>query len=69
MTTRARSLSCTPARPSLLRRILDALVVARQRKRLGTLDPHLLQDIGITPEDARTESTRPLWDVPRHWRQ
>jgi uncharacterized protein YjiS (DUF1127 family) len=34
----------------------------RQRRALSALDDRLLRDIGVTPEEARRESTRPFWD-------
>lgn len=34
---------------------------ARQRRALGRLDDRLLRDIGLTPEQARSESMRPFW--------
>ncbi len=33
----------------------------RTRKSLSHLDPHLLQDIGLSSHDARTEAERPFW--------
>jgi len=44
------------------------LGLARQRRDLSQLDAHMLRDIGVTPDEARAEARRPLWDVPRHWR-
>lgn len=41
----------------------------RQRRALLRLDPALLRDIGVDSEAARAEASRPIWDVPRHWRQ
>ena len=59
-------------RPSLLSRTLRFLARAsdarRHRQALIRLDPHLLRDIGLTREEALAEATRPLWDVPAHWR-
>ena len=50
---------------SVVRRIAGALRVWTQRRRtrktLSELDPHLLNDIGITPADARNEANRPFW--------
>lgn len=59
-----------PARgnPSLFRRLRDLLALRTQRQALGRLDDHLLRDIGLTPEAARAESDRPVWDAPAHWR-
>jgi uncharacterized protein YjiS (DUF1127 family) len=47
-------------------RVLIAL--RRQRSSLARLDDHLLRDIGLTPETAKAEADRPLWDVPARWR-
>ena len=33
----------------------------RTRRSLGALDPHLLQDIGLTKGEARLEAERPFW--------
>ncbi|ARE38826.1 hypothetical protein RGUI_0685 [Rhodovulum sp. P5] len=51
----------------LVRRIALGLRAAEQRRRLATLDPALLRDIGLTPEDALAEARRPVWDVPSSW--
>lgn len=34
---------------------------ARQRRALGALEPHLLRDIGVTPQAAANEAARPFW--------
>ena len=39
----------------------------RQRHALEQLDDHMLQDIGVSREEADTEIRRPIWDVPGHW--
>ncbi|WP_081625850.1 DUF1127 domain-containing protein [Yoonia vestfoldensis] len=57
------------ARLSIVARIRHAWGLARQRRTLRRLDAHMLRDIGITPEAAQQEAARPIWDVPRHWRQ
>ena len=36
---------------------------ARERRALARLDDRMLQDIGITREQARREVLRPFWDV------
>lgn len=46
-----------------------AFAARKQRHDLRRLDPHLLDDIGISARDAEAEATRPLWDVPRHWQR
>ncbi len=51
------------------RRIVALLVVevarmyqrARQRRALARLDPRLLRDIGISPEQAQQEIDKPFW--------
>ena len=40
----------------------------RQRKALSELDDHMLNDIGVTRDEARTEAQRPVWDAPENWR-
>lgn len=51
----------------LARRILRALHLRQTRLHLARLEPHLLCDIGLTPDQARLEATRPLWDAPEAW--
>ena len=34
---------------------------ARQRRDLAELDAHLLEDIGVTPGEARREAAKPFW--------
>lgn len=58
-----------PARPfGILSRVRTAMTLYRQRARLAALDDHLLRDVGLTRDEALAEATRPLWDVPSHWR-
>lgn len=33
----------------------------RTRRDLSDLEPHLLKDIGLTPDQARQEAQRPFW--------
>ncbi|GGB03646.1 DUF1127 domain-containing protein [Allosediminivita pacifica] len=40
----------------------------RQRTALSQLDPHLLEDIGVTEAEARREAARAPWDAPDHWK-
>ncbi len=53
--------------PSLLTRIGFGLSVYRQRQRLRRLSDDLLDDIGISRDEAETEAKRRLWDAPNHW--
>ena len=58
----------THQRPTL--KLLDVLTsLYRQRVSLGKLEPHMLDDIGITCDMARREAERPVWDVPQSWRR
>jgi uncharacterized protein YjiS (DUF1127 family) len=41
----------------------QALTRRRDRMLLARLDDHLLRDIGLTPEDARTEAVKPFWQA------
>jgi len=43
--------------------------VWRQRQHLRDLDESLLDDIGLTRNEAESEANRPIWDVPAHWLQ
>lgn len=38
--------------------------VASERRKLADLDPTMLRDMGLTPDDVARESSRPFWDVP-----
>lgn len=53
------------AHPGLLARlsvfITDALARRRDRRMLSRLDDHLLRDIGLSPDEARTETAKPFW--------
>lgn len=48
--------------------ILRAWALWRQRDALGRLDARMLDDLGLSAAEARTESDRPVWDAPHHWR-
>ena len=41
--------------------------VWRQRRALSELAPERLADLGLTREQVRIESARPMWDVPAGW--
>lgn len=40
----------------------------RERVALSHLDQHMLNDLGLTRDQAQREVDRPIWDVPSHWR-
>lgn len=49
--------------------IAKRLSVWRTRRALARLDAHLLEDIGISPAQARHEADLTVWDVPETWTQ
>ena len=49
---------------ALLRRLAVWRALARERRALATLDPHLLRDMGLDAGAAAREAERPFWDVP-----
>jgi len=55
-------------RTTWLGRLLDMLAIGRGRRRLAELDRVQLSDIGLSPDQALAEATRPIWDVPPGWR-
>lgn len=60
--------SHTASRGSLIDRLNARMALHRSRTRLGELDPHMLNDIGLTEKDARAEANRPIWDAPETWK-
>ena len=52
---------------SMMTRLLNAISVQRQRRKLAALDDAALDDIGITRIEALQEAARPFWDAPSHW--
>ena len=42
--------------------------LARQRRALERLDADALDDLGLTREEVAQEASRPVWDIPAHWR-
>ncbi|MFW5654968.1 MAG: DUF1127 domain-containing protein [Roseicyclus sp.] len=53
---------------SIPERVLCALAVWRQRRNLAELPSYLREDLGLTEDQIRRESRRPIWDVPQFWR-
>ena len=55
------------ARTGLAARVMTAITTAltrkRDRQRLGQLDAHLLRDIGVDAQDARSECAKPFWQA------
>lgn len=48
-------------------RVLDLVALWRQRRQLARLGSERLDDLGLTPQQARREAARAIWDVPQHW--
>lgn len=46
---------------ALTQALSDALARRRDRTSLARLDAHLLRDIGLSPDAARTECAKPFW--------
>jgi uncharacterized protein YjiS (DUF1127 family) len=63
-----RSASTPVTLGSFATNIQKRLAVWRSRRDLAQLDDHALEDIGITPEQARAEARLSVWDVPANWR-
>lgn len=55
-------------RPSVLKSVVRHLDAWKQRRALARLDQSRLDDLGLTREQALTESRRSFWDAPRTWR-
>lgn len=53
-----------PRRTGLFAQIIAKM---RQRQELARLDDHMLDDIGLTPDDVRRELARSTWHAPEHW--
>lgn len=75
MVSYAAQRAAAPAQPRrpLWLRLLQLLVrrdgSARARHHLSQLEPHMLRDIGLTPEEAQALSQAPEWDAPAHWKR
>lgn len=44
------------------------LGTVRSRNDLKTLEPQMLDDIGVSEAQAQKEAQRPFWDAPTNWR-
>lgn len=47
----------------LTRSASDAIARRRNRLALARLDQHLLRDIGLSGDEARTEAAKPFWQA------
>ncbi|MFD1882909.1 DUF1127 domain-containing protein [Paracoccus pacificus] len=57
----------TGIRANWLRRILTAVDLRQSRLALARLSDEQLRDVGLTPEQAKAEARRSMWDVPEHF--
>lgn len=53
-----------PSLRSLHNRVMGALGLVEQRRRLADMEDWQLRDLGLTRSDAHREATRPLWSAP-----
>ena len=68
MFSQTRRIAAPGRRAGLFTRLLAAMALQRHRKSLSHLDDRLLDDIGLSQQQAQAEQQRPFWDVPAHWR-
>ncbi|MCW9053355.1 MAG: DUF1127 domain-containing protein [Motiliproteus sp.] len=54
-------LAALPSNKALLVTVHQWLQRGKQRRALAKLEPHLLEDIGITQEQAQEEADKPFW--------
>lgn len=66
--TFAASQSTSPSSRDVWSRVMAALMLYRSRRALAQLDSHILNDIGISREQALSEAKRAVWDAPSRWR-
>ncbi len=51
----------------LVARLMQAMGLWQQRRKLAEMDDAQLRDIGLTRAEALEEAEKPLWDVPANW--
>ncbi|MAQ84281.1 DUF1127 domain-containing protein [Psychromarinibacter halotolerans] len=54
-------------RRSVLQAIFQLSALRRQRLHLAQMDARMLDDIGVSRDEAMSEASRPVWDAPGHW--
>jgi len=62
-----RSAPVRGKRLGVLKWVGAAFTAQRSRIDLRNLDEHMLDDIGVTRDQANIEADRPIWNVPAHW--
>ena len=53
---------------AVVARMMQAFATRRQLRHLGELDAYLLDDMGLTRQQADELSKLPVWDAPSYWR-
>lgn len=64
--TRAQPFAAATRLP-VVRVLAQMMATSRQRRTLASLEDHLLEDIGISRQEAMKEATKAPWDAPRSW--
>ncbi|HMJ43153.1 MAG TPA: DUF1127 domain-containing protein [Pseudolabrys sp.] len=59
--TKTSRIELPPIRSGLIGTIAIWVVRRRQRRALAQLDDHLLEDVGLSREQARREAGKPFW--------
>ncbi|MEO0429258.1 MAG: DUF1127 domain-containing protein [Pseudomonadota bacterium] len=63
--TISQDLARSPRHLGRLRRVVELFLVfqdrIRMRRRLAALPPHLLEDIGVSRDEALDEASKPFW--------
>jgi uncharacterized protein YjiS (DUF1127 family) len=59
--TTTRRFELSPVLRDLIEIVAVWIVRRRQRQALAELDEHLLDDVGLSREQARREAARPFW--------
>lgn len=55
--------------PIGIMKYLSRLIAVRNHRRLlKDMPDEVLNDIGVTRDQARAEAARPIWDVPASWK-
>jgi uncharacterized protein YjiS (DUF1127 family) len=54
---------------AVVARMMQASAMRRQLRHLGELDAYLLDDMGLTRQQAEELSRLPAWDAPSYWRR
>lgn len=59
--------TAAPRKAGILSRLLTALSIMNERRRLAELDTHALRDLGLSRKEVEKEAQRKIWDAPNRW--